>query len=244
MITLDANTTVAQWVAEYPQTADLFERLKIDYCCHGNVSLNMACANRKLDANSLVRDLLDLVSECTNPSSRTPTTSTNWLVAPLQELCDHIEQTHHVYLRDELPRLSERIEKIAAVHGEEHPELHRLAQVFLGLRAELEQHMMKEERILFPAIRQTENALTLPSFPFGTMANPIRMMEHEHENAGQALAQLREITNDYELPDDACNTYRATFDALQRLERDLHEHIHKENYILFPRAQKLEASGQ
>src|SRR5690606_13176180 len=118
--------------------------------------------------------------------------------------------------------------------------LAEVQQYFAALRSELEPHMFKEEQILFPAIRRLEQAATQLAFPFGTVANPIRMMELEHDTAGHAMARIRELTGDYLPPADACNTYRATFDALQSLERDLHAHVHKENCILFPRAMERE----
>ena len=157
-------------------------------------------------------------------------------------MCDHIEATHHALLRQELPRLKGLIDKVAAAHGDSHPELGELRQVFAALQAELEPHMFKEEQILFPAIRQLEQAAQQPNFPFGTVANPIRMMEHEHDTAGSALAKIRELTHHFQPPDDACNTYRVMLEALHALEQDMHQHIHKENNILFPRSQQLEAS--
>ncbi len=132
------------------------------------------------------------------------------------------------------------IEKVVAAHGQNQPQLNDLGQVFAALRGELEPHMFKEEQVLFPAIRQLEQAANRPSFPFGTVANPIRMMEHEHDTAGHALARIRELTNEYVPPETACNTYRVMLDGLRVLETDLHQHIHKENNILFPRAQTLE----
>ena len=154
----------------------------------------------------------------------------------MTELCDHIEQTHHAYLRTELPRLGQMIDKVVNAHGASHPKLHEVQRVFAALCAELEPHMFKEERILFPAIRQLEQSAATPSFPFGTVANPINVMEHEHDNAGAALSELRTLTADYVPPDDACNTYRAMLDGLRELETNMHQHVHKENNILFPRA--------
>ena len=236
MSTLNANSTVAQWVAEYPQTARVFEQFKIDYCCGGGNSLGDACAKKKLDANDIIAQLTEVVADPQHDSAE------NWLNAPLMELCDHIESTHHAYLREELPRLTGLVEKVVNAHASKHAELVDLGQVFAELRAELEPHMFKEEQVLFPAIRQLEQAASRPRFPFGTVANPIRMMEHEHDTAGNALSRIRELTNDFMPPEGACNTYRVMLDTLQRLEIDLHQHIHKENFILFLRAQELESS--
>lgn len=154
----------------------------------------------------------------------------------LTELCDHIEQTHHAYLKQELPRLTEMVAKVVDAHGESHPELVTVKEVFATLKAELEPHMFKEEQVLFPAFRQLEQSADDPSFPFGTVANPIRMMEQEHDDAGYALSRLHALTRDYQVPQEACNTYRAMLAGLRQLERDMHRHVHKENSILFPRA--------
>lgn len=234
MSTLNTNSTVAQWVSEYPQTACLFEELQIDYCCGGDVALHEACETKHLDANEIVRRLARAVAD--SQQERTE----NWLEAELAELCDHIQQTHHAYLRQELPRLSGLVDQVVSAHGENHPELREVQQALATLRAELEPHMFKEEQILFPAIRQLEHAANRPAFPFGSVANPIRMMEHEHDAAGSGLARIRELTDGYLPPADACNTYRVMLDSLHRLEQDMHQHVHKENNILFPRAQALE----
>lgn len=236
MSTLDTTSTVAQWVSKFPQTSRLFEQLRIDYCCGGGIPLAEACKRLKLDANAIVAQLKDLASDPQHKSSQ------NWQTADLSDLCDHIQQTHHAYLREELPRLSALVDKVANAHGVKHPKLQKLKHAFAELRAEMEPHMFKEEQILFPAIREMEKAASRPSFPFGTVADPIRMMEHEHDNAGNALTLIRELTDEFAPPTDACNTYRVMLDSLHQLERDLHQHIHKENNILFPRAQTLESS--
>lgn len=236
MSTLDTNATVAHWVSEYPQTAQIFEELQIDYCCGGNIALARACESRQLDASEVLAKLALAVADPRQEPAD------NWMDSTLADLCEHIQATHHAYLRRELPRLSGLVDKVVAAHGEKHPELQKLQQVFASLRAELEPHMFKEEQILFPAIRQIEQSAKRPSFPFGTVANPIGMMEHEHDVAGNALARIRELTNDFLPPEGACNTYRVMLDSLRTLEKDTHQHIHKENNILFPRAQELENS--
>jgi regulator of cell morphogenesis and NO signaling len=234
MAQLNLNSTVGEWVAQRPQTSRVFEALRIDYCCGGGKSLDQACREEEVDP----QDILGQLQEAVEADDVEPVQ--NWAIASLSELCDHIEQTHHAYLRTELPRLTGQIEKVINAHGSNQPELEKLGQTFAELRAELEPHMFKEEKILFPAIRQLERSETQVTFPFGTVANPIRMMEHEHDNAANALATIRRVTDDYRVPGEACNTYRAMLDGLSHLERDLHRHIHKENSILFPRAQKLE----
>lgn len=234
--TVNLNSSVGNWVAAHPQTSRVFEALQIDYCCGGGTSLEQACWDRQLDPQRVVEQLEQAIGGEEESAE-------DWLHAPLAELCDHIEQTHHSYLKSELPRLTEVIAKVVNAHGEAHPELATLRNVFASLRAELEPHMFKEEQILFPAIRRLEQAADRPAFPFGTVANPIRMMEHEHDNAGHALSQIHEITSDFHVPEDACNTYRAMLARLCHLKQDMHRHVHKENSILFPRAIELEAAG-
>lgn len=237
MSALDTATPVGDWVTHHPQTARVLEELQIDYCCGGHKPLAAACEQQGLDANVVTSRLNDAIAQTTD------TTQPDWAKASPSELCDHIVTTHHAFLRGELPRLTQLVEKVADVHGASHPELNDLRSVYTELRAELEPHMMKEEQILFPAIHQLEQAASAPRFPFGTVANPIRMMEHEHDHAGDALKRIRGLTADFTPPDDACNTYRVMLDGLQNLEADLHQHIHKENNILFPMAQRLETAG-
>lgn len=155
-------------------------------------------------------------------------------------LADHIERIHHAYLHNELPRLEKMVIKVAKVHGAREPRLNQIKDLFLALSAELTTHLFKEEQILFPMIRQLEASNTLPMFHCGTVGNPVRQMEFEHDNAGLILAELRKLTDDYTPPEWACNTYRALLAALLTFEQDMHQHIHKENNILFPRAIALE----
>ncbi len=236
MAQLNLQSPVGQWVAQFPQLSRLFETLKIDYCCGGGITLEDACQSRNLNPAQALAQIQETLDASPTQDKR------DWTQAPLAELCDHIEETHHAYLKNELPRLSAIVAKVAAVHGDAHPELREVKTTFEELRSELEPHMFKEERILFPAIRQLEQAATAPEFPFGTVANPIRMMEFEHDHAGDALERMRVLTHDYQPPADACNTYRAMLDGLRQLEQDMHQHVHKENNILFPRAVALESS--
>jgi regulator of cell morphogenesis and NO signaling len=235
MTDVNLNSSVGNWVAAHPQTSRVFEALKIDYCCGGGKSLEQACWDRGLDPKRVIQQLEQSIKECEQSAD-------NWLNTSLSELCDHIEQTHHAYLKDELPRLTEMVAKVVKAHGESHPELATAQEVFASLRAELEPHMFKEEQVLFPAIRQLEQSADDPEFPFGTVANPIRMMEQEHDDAGYALSRLQTLTRDFQVPKDACNTYRAMLARLRHLEGDMHRHVHKENSILFPRAIALEQS--
>ncbi len=236
MNSLNLQSTVGQWVAQHPQLSRLFESLKIDYCCGGGVALEDACRGRNLDPEQVLRQMEEAAQ------TPVPEDAGDWTNASLAALCDNIEQTHHAYLKTELPRLGAIVDKVAQVHGANHSELREVQTTFVALRNELEPHMFKEERILFPAIRQLEQASSQPAFPFGTVANPIRMMEFEHDHAGDALDRMRVLTHEYQPPAEACNTYRAMLEGLRELEQNMHIHVHKENNILFPRAIELEAS--
>ena len=231
---IDIQTTVGDLVRQSPSRAHVFEAYKIDYCCGGKVSLARACEKRGIDSNEVLDQLESSDSE---PASQ-PTVDADAM--SLTELADHIEQTHHAYLRAELPRLDMMTEKVARVHGDKEPRLAQVRKAFVALKAELEPHMIKEERILFPIIRQLEASSDRPGFHCGSVVNPIEQMEHEHDQAGDALAAIREAADDFVPPDWACNTYLAMLDSLEKLEADMHQHIHKENNVLFPKAIKLE----
>jgi regulator of cell morphogenesis and NO signaling len=169
-------------------------------------------------------------------------TDVNPAAMTLTQLADHIEATHHAWLRQEFPRLTQMTEKVASVHGHSDQRLASVAAIFAALRAEMESHMFKEERILFPLIRQLEASGSAAHSHCGTIANPIRVMEMEHDSAGGAVGEMRTLTDGFTPPAGACNTYRAMLDTLRQLEADLHQHVHKENNVLFPRALELEAS--
>jgi regulator of cell morphogenesis and NO signaling len=234
MSTITLNQTIGELVTERPSRSRVFERRGIDYCCGGKVSLKDACEKKGFDPSAILAEIAEADEATRNVTQK------NWSQATASELIENIVTTHHAYLKEELPRLSALTEKVALAHGERHPEMIDVKNVFEELRAELESHLMKEERILFPLCRELETAATLPDAHCGTVRNPIRVMEHEHDNAGNALEKLRALTNGYAPPQDACNTFRATLDGLKTLEEDLHVHIHKENSILFPRAIEIE----
>lgn len=229
---IDINDTLADLVSDNPLRASVLERWNLDYCCHGATRLADACAERELDPDAVVAELLDVQ----------PAPSVTWSSLPPGELADHIEETHHAYLHHELPRLSALVAKVAAVHGERHPELHDIQQTYEELRADFEPHLLKEERVLFPMIRELAGATEVPEFHCGTLRNPIAVMMAEHDRAGELLGKLRELTADYRAPNDACASYRVLFGALARLEGDTHLHVHKENNVLFPAVVALESS--
>ncbi|BDU68523.1 iron-sulfur cluster repair di-iron protein [Geothrix oryzae] len=231
----ELDTKVGELVMARPETMRYFERLGIDYCCGGHRSLAEACQLAHQDPEEVLKGLATVeIPTAGVPSLR------DWTDAPLGDLIQHIVATHHDYLREEMPRLEMLLEKVLRAHGERHPELERVGQLYRALVADLMPHMMKEEQILFPFIRQMEQGQTGSSC-FGSVQSPIRVMEMEHEAVGALLTELRDLTGAYTTPADGCATFRALYDGLETLERDLHLHIYLENQILHPRATAMEA---
>ena len=231
-MTIDQTTTVAEIASALPASVRLFQRHGIDFCCGGKTPLATVCQQKGIPFADVTRALDALP---TGPAGD----DRDWTREPLARLADHIVATYHDALRDELPRLEGMAVKVAKVHGARAPHLVRLASVVQELSADLHAHMQKEEGVLFPAIRALERGAAR-----GSIAAPIAVMEHEHDSAGAALARMRELTGDYEPPMDACNTFRASLDGLAELERDTHQHVHKENNVLFPRALEQEVALQ
>jgi regulator of cell morphogenesis and NO signaling len=225
--------TVGELVAERPARSRVFEKLGIDYCCGGKLSLDEARARQGLPVGEVRRRLARADTEG-NSRSR------DWRTARLAELCSHIVATHHAFLRRELPRLRDLLGKLARVHGDQKPELRDLLAVFEPFAADLSEHMAKEEQVLFPLITWIESG-DVPTTPF--VLQPIAVMESEHAVAGRALEEMRLLTGGYAVPADGCNTFRAAMAGMAELEADMHAHVHKENNILFPRATRLVAGG-
>jgi regulator of cell morphogenesis and NO signaling len=238
MSTVTSDMTVGQLVAERPARAKIFENLGIDYCCGGKVSLADACGEKGLDANTVA--LMISATESNAAAGSGGATEQDWTTAPLSALIDNIVAVHHDYLREELPRLSLLTEKVANAHGKGDERLYRLAEVFTGFREELESHMAKEEQILYPLNKKIDNATEPVRDHCGSIRTPISVMEREHDDAGNDMIEFRRLTDDYTPPKTACNTFRATLDALTALEQNMHRHVHKENSILFPRAMAKE----
>lgn len=236
MTAFASDSTVGQLVAERPSRSRLFQKLGIDFCCGGKKPLELVCREKGLDFRTVATLL-----EAEDADDRG--TDIDASAMPLTALCDHIEETHHGYLRAELPRLNAMVHKVAHVHGEHHPWMREVLEVLVVFTEELSSHMLKEEQVLFPIIRAIDAGRPgAAAHCGGTLANPIRAMEHEHDSAGDALARIRVLTSGFTPPEGACNTFRASLDGLRELEADMHQHVHKENNVLFPRALQLEAS--
>ena len=232
-MTLTATKTVGEIAAEAPGATREFEKLGIDYCCGGSRTLGQACAEANISLDEAVARLQKSAS-ATHPEDQ------DWRNQSLTDLIHHITGTHHVFVREESVRIEALAAKVVGVHGRNHSELAEVQKVFSALAQELSVHLMKEEQILFPHVLRMEESVlageAAPPAMFGTVMNPVRMMMQEHDGAGDALRSLRTVTNEYTLPEDACISYRTLYQALQGFEADLHQHIHLENNILFPRA--------
>ncbi|MCC6320838.1 MAG: iron-sulfur cluster repair di-iron protein [Phycisphaerales bacterium] len=235
-MTINAQATIGQMVTERPSRARVFERVGIDYCCGGGKTLEAACAAKGLQTGSVLAELE------ASDAARGSEAVTDWEAQGAGALADHVERTHHEYLKRELPRLTALTAKVAAVHGPSDATLVELRDVYATFAAEMMEHMMKEEKILFPWIRALASgqAPAAHSPICSGIKNPVRMMMAEHEDSGAALEKMRELTRGFKPPPQACNTYRAMLDGLAELESDTHTHVHKENSILFPMAVKLE----
>lgn len=233
--------SIAEIVIKHPETRKPLEEMGIDYCCGGKNSLKDACENAGLSPQEVVRKLEEVVEA----AGREQLNKANLDKISLKELKDHIINEHHKFLKKELPRLKSLREKVYQAHQQKHgPMLENLGRIFQKLSTDIEMHLAKEEQILFPAIEQIENHIKQggpePEIHCGSITNPINQMEYEHEVAGGLLAEIRKNTSEYEPPADACESFKALYDGLRELEDNLHEHIHLENNILFPKAVKLE----
>lgn len=228
--------TVGEIVAGDSRAAAVFEQFGIDFCCGGRLQLVDACRQATAEPAAVVRALEALppvADQCDDVAS--------W---PPERIIDHIVSTHHAYLRSALPAIAQHLRKLVDAHGTQHPELAHTASRFEALRGDFEQHLIKEEQVLFPyvrdlAVRRAEIGISMS--PFGTVENPIRMLEREHLEAGEAMHTIRELTNGYAVPADGCATYALCMAELLRFEQDLHRHVHLENNVLFPKAVELEA---
>jgi regulator of cell morphogenesis and NO signaling len=233
------QTTVGDIVAADFRTAAVFESFGIDFCCGGRDAFADACRQAAADP-AAVRHALDALPPVTDRFDDVTS-------APLEQLIEHIVETHHAYVRSALPVIAGYLTKLVEVHGARHTELARVLAVFRDLRADFEQHLIKEEQVLFPYIcdlATTSRPCGVSRSPFGTVENPIRMLEREHLEAGDEMRAIRELTHGYQVPAEGCRTYEVCMAELLWFERDLHRHVHLENNVLFPRAIQLEASSQ
>jgi len=234
---LSGKTAVKDIAVSSPASARILEKAGVDYCCGGGQSLEDACAGAGVSAEELLARLRASAAEARPEDA-------DWAKAPLGELTEHIRQKHHAYVREAIPRISALLEKVKAKHGANHPEIAAIEGDFLQLGQEMISHMQKEEMILFPYIERLEvsrrggAAMERPFFQ--TVRNPIQMMMNEHDAAGNLAKQIRKASSEYAPPADACASYQRLYGELHEFEADLHQHVHLENNLLFPRAVDLE----
>ncbi|PJE41348.1 MAG: iron-sulfur cluster repair di-iron protein [Flavobacterium sp.] len=229
--------TVGEFVAGDFRTAAVFSKYGIDFCCKGNRTLEEVCEKKGIDIH-VVQDELNTVLESKSDNN---IDFKSW---PIDLLIDYIEKTHHRYVEEKSTALLFYLDKLCKVHGQRHPELFEIGLHFKICATELAQHMKKEELILFPFVKKMFHSLrdqeSIEQPHFGTVNNPIAMMQDEHENEGERFRIIAKLTDNYNPPVDACETYRVTFAMLKEFEQDLHKHIHLENNIVFPKAQAME----
>lgn len=222
MTATTSELTVAQMVTERPSRARVFHRYGIEFCCGGKISLDEACRQREVDPDRVRQALAEAEAE--------PNQEPNWAEADLADLAQHIVATHHAYLREDLPRLGQLMDKVTRKYGPYHAWIPPMHQVFGHLRAALERHLIQEERDVFPLCAAADSAAEIAVHPA-----VLATLEDDHRDTAQALATLRTLSNDFTPPADACNGFRALLDGLAEMEADVHRHVHKENHILFPR---------
>ena len=229
--------TIGQMVADNYRTAQVFKKHKIDFCCKGNRTLSEVATKKGLNLEILLQELDTVQAHGQGDHLEVA----SW---PLDLLADYIEKKHHRYVEQQIPILNQYLDKLCRVHGDRHPELFEISELFKASGGELAMHMKKEELVLFPWVRKMVEGIAdrepLVRPHFGTVRNPIQMMMKEYDQEGERFRKIAELTNSYTPPADACNTYRVTYSLLQEFEEDLHRHIHLENNVLFPKAETLE----
>jgi len=229
-----SSQSLAQIVNRNHKAASVFEKYHLDFCCKGKRFLEQACTEQQLAVSEITGALENLFAKESN------TTDIDFEKMNLVQLCDYIVQTHHAYVRNEMPQIYAYLQKVSSKHGDRHPELYKIFETFAAVKEELEGHMRKEELVLFPRIKElqkiadNENANLQLNMTY--LQSPITVMEQEHDQAGSLLNDIRIFSNDYIPPQDACTTYRLCFASLRAFELDLHQHVHLENNILFPKA--------
>ena len=231
------STIVKEIVAQNFQTAQVFEKYGIDFCCKGNRPLNKAAEEKKINVKELISELEGSFKTESNSQER----FNEW---DLVFLSNYIVNNHHAYVREAIPRIQAHLEKVENRHGKSHSHMLTVNKLFKQLSDELFAHMLKEEKVLFPIVKYLEDCKKFNERPknsgYKTIKNPINAMEFEHDGAGNIMAKIRNLTDNYNLPADACTTFTLTYKELDEFEHDLHKHIHLENNILFPKAIKLE----
>lgn len=227
------NDKIGDIVVKLPKASEVFKTFQIDFCCGGNRALIEVIKEQGLEENDVLSRLQAAYDEIEDLKSG----DVDFTQLSFSDLIDHVVNTHHAYLNQELPKLSELTKKIYRVHGEGHHELSTVYKLFHTLKMELEEHLIKEEEIVFPLIKEYEENASAETLE--KALKTIQELESEHEGAGDILKELRKITNNYEVPEDGCGSYTLTFRGLELLESDIFQHIHLENNIMFPKLEAL-----
>ncbi|MDD5150075.1 MAG: iron-sulfur cluster repair di-iron protein [Flavobacterium sp.] len=234
---LQEKTTIGDFVAKDYRTAAIFSKYGIDFCCKGQRTIEEVCTKKNINEANLLNELNAVLLT----KNDTEIDFNSW---SLDLLINYIDKTHHRFIEEKTPLLIQFLDKLCSVHGSNHPELFEIKELFKDCADELTPHMKKEELILFPFIKEmiqaTKSHGSIGQPLFETIKNPIAAMMNEHDNEGERFRKIALLTNNYTLPEDACNTYRVTFAMLEEFEQDLHKHIHLESNILFPKAKALE----
>jgi regulator of cell morphogenesis and NO signaling len=241
----DLNSkTLAEIVTQNYRTAAVFEKHNLDFCCNGKRTLEQACTDRHIPVEVIVDELT---------STMQPTSGSCQVAFPFDklsptQLADYIVRVHHAFVRKESGSITAYLQKVVPKHGQRNPELKKIEEAFVTLREEMDAHMRKEELVLFPRIKEIEKLIAEKADPFrlhiSYVQAPIDIMEQEHDHAGAIMHEIALISNSYTPPQDACSTYRVLFASLKAFESDLHQHVHLENNILFPKALALYKSAR
>ena len=229
------HTPINDFVDEDVRRTGIFEEFNIDFCCGGNHTLAEACTEKGIDPEAVLKRLMAIV-----PESEAVDSVAKDMDGSLSEAVDHLVETHHTYLKENLPRLAELLDKVIEAHAANHPELHTVRELYNELRADLEPHLMKEEQVLFPMIKQLEASGGSAEMHYGSVQNPIRVMQAEHAQVLTLFEKIRATTGNFRMPEDGCESYRLLFKGLDELELDTLRHIQKENEILFPQVLALQ----
>lgn len=238
-MTITKNDLIGEVVAKDYRAASVFKVFNIDFCCNGNRSIGLACDEAKLDPEEVLGRLIETTTTNDGPQ-------TDYQSWDIDLLAEFIEKKHHRYVENRIGEIRPYLDKICQVHGRQHPELAEIRGLFAESAGELAVHMKKEELILFPFIKKMvdhqRKGESMPRPHFGKLEDPIAMMHDDHDHEGERFRKIAELSRNYSVPPDACNTYRVTLALLKEFEEDLHLHIHLENNILFPKALALEAA--
>ncbi|RMB62172.1 iron-sulfur cluster repair di-iron protein [Tessaracoccus antarcticus] len=229
-MTVDVNVPLGDLVTADPRRSRVLEGFGLDYCCNGHRTLTEATRNAGLDVAEVAAALeLPAAAPVEEPGQ----------VRANSALAHDIVDSHHAYMWEEMPRLQALVDKVHGVHGDLHPELAQVKETYAAAVAALDPHMTQEERVVFPAISRMEKSGA--PMAAGSLAEPIQQLRDEHQVVGNLFRQIRTMTDGYAVPEGACTSYRMMLSGLEEMELDLHEHIHKENNVLFPRALQMEA---